>query len=152
MNSNYDRLLLRYINELTVLMCILGIVAVIVVFLGVDCFKRHKKGDGIACVCVAVIGTAAIIGGSLYLKSYRSDVKNQSYIRYEGVFEVTHGEFTRAGIRPFVQFENEEKSTQYYDLCGKWLANGQHEGYIIYAERSRVIVEWRCYDCEVEEQ
>ena len=83
-----------------------------------------------------------------YLAPFISDINNQSYIRYEGVFFVEGAEYDlRSGAKPIVKFSEDEKG-KHYKVCGNtYLQDGYHDGYIVYAERSGIIVEWYCDSC-----
>jgi len=148
MNNNYDQYLLNEISIVVVLLCVLVILAVIIARFGIKYFKNHQNQNAIACSAFSFIIIVACIASLVYLIPYISDIKDQSYIRYEGVFYVTDGQYDlRSGSQPLVKFANHENSTRFKVRGGTYLSDGCHEGYIIYSKRSKMIVEWHCNNC-----
>ena len=148
MNNNYDQYLLSEISIVVVLLCILIILAVIIACFGVKYFKNQQTTNAIACSTFFFVIIIACIVSGVYCIPYISDIKNHSYIRYEGVFYVTDGEHDlRSGSQPLVKFENSEESKRFKIRCNTYLSDGCHEGYIIYSQRSKMIVKWHCDDC-----
>lgn len=148
MNNNYDQYLLSEISIIGVLLCVLVILAVVIACFGIKYLKSLQNKNAIACGVFFFIIVVACIGSLIYSMPYISDIKDQSYIRYEGVFYVTDGEYDlRAGSQPLIKFANNENSERFKIRGNTYLSNGCHEGYIIYSKRSKMIVEWHCNNC-----
>ena len=148
MNNNYDQYLLNEISTVVVFLCILVILAIIIACFGIKYFKNKQTQNAIACSAFLSIIIIVFIVSIAYCMPYISDIKNNTYIRYEGVFYVTDGEYDlRAGSQPLVKLENLENSER-FKVCGNtYLSDGCHEGYVIYSQRSKMIVEWHCNNC-----
>lgn len=148
MNNNYDQYLLNEISIVVVFLCILVILAVIIAGFGIKYFKNRQTKNAIACSTFFFVIIIACIVSVVYCIPYISDIKNHSYIKYEGVFYVTGGEYDlRSGSQPHVKFENFEGSERFKLRGDTYLSDGCHEGYIIYSQRSKMIVEWHCNNC-----
>jgi len=148
MNNNYDQVLSSEVTEIAVLTCILVILGVIISCFAIESLKQHKNDNAIACGAFVFIIIVAFVIALVYSIPCILDIKEQSYIRYEGVFYVTDGEYDlRAGSQPLIKFDDEENSERFKVRCNTYLSNGCHEGYIIYSKRSKRIVEWYCNDC-----
>jgi hypothetical protein len=148
MNNNYDQYLTGEITITAVLLCVLIIAGLIITRFGIEYYKKHQTDDAIACGAVVLIAIVVCIVGLVYSIPAILDIKDQSYIRYEGVFYVTDGEYDlRAGSQPLIKFDDEENSERFKVRCNTYLSNGCHEGYIVYSKRSKKIVEWYCNDC-----
>ena len=148
MNNNYDQYLLNEISIVVVFLCILVILAVIIASFGIKYFKNRQTKNAIACSIFFSVIIIACIVSVVYCIPYISDIKNHSYIRYEGVFYVTDGEYDlRSGSQPLVKFESFEDRERFKLRGDTYLSDGCHEGYIIYSQRSKMIVEWHCNNC-----
>lgn len=148
MNNNYDQYLLSEISIIAVLLCLLVILGVVIACFGIKYLKNHQNKNAIACGAFFFIIIVACIVSLVYSIPYIYDIKDQSYIRYEGVFYVTDGEYDlRAGSQPLIKFSNKENSERFKVRDNTYLSNGCHEGYIIYSKRSKIIVEWHCNNC-----
>lgn len=148
MNNNYDQYLLSEISIIGVLLCLLVILAVVIACFGIKYLKSHQNKNAIACGAFFSMIIVACIVSLVCSMPYISDITDQSYIKYEGVFYVTDGEYDlRAGSQPLIKFANKQNSERFKVCCNTYLSNGCHEGYIIYSKRSKMIVEWHCNNC-----
>lgn len=148
MNDNYDQYLLSEITAVAVLSCILTVLSIVIICFGVGYFRNKKRNHAIICGIVTVILIAACVFSFFYMAPYISDVKHRSYIRYDGEFIVGDGDYDpRSGSNPRVTFSHGGECERYQVRGRTNLSDGVHEGYVVYSERSKMIVEWYCEDC-----
>lgn len=149
MNNNYNQYLLKEIYTIVILISVLAILAITIACFGIKYLKNRQKNNVIACGVFFIVLIVSCVVSAFYLVPYVADVKDQSYIKYEGGFYVSDSEHdARSDSKPLVKFSNTENSTRFkIPLEGYVLSDGFHEGYIVYSERSKMIVEWYCKDC-----
>lgn len=144
MAENYNKYLIREIFTIGTLSLILIIVAFVILGFGIYYFKIGNKKDFIVftiCVC-------SCIAGVIHLVPYRSDIENASYVKYEGEFTVEDGGYySMSGSQPIIGFPGHKKR-RFKFKRNNYLPDGKHEGYVVYSERSHVIVEWHCNECD----
>ena len=112
------------------------------------CFLREaikkKDGDGkIAIVAVLIVAMVGLTLAAVHMIRLSIDKKNESYIVYSGDYEVV----SQAGFRLSAVQINliaEGKTITFEEGTSSRLYEGSHHGFIVYSERTKVIVGWYC--------
>ena len=148
MSNKYDQYLLAEVKTIVVLLSVLVVLAIVIICFGIKYLKNQQKNNAIACCGFSLILIVSSIASYSYLDDYIFDLKDQAYVRYEGEFYVEDAEYDlRAGAKPLIKFSNSEHKVRYKVCDNTYLHDGYHSGYIVYSQRSKIIVEWYCSDC-----
>lgn len=146
--EKYNNFLLFEIKKMILGGTILLILSIIIVLFLFHAIKK-KDVDGIlthSIILTILVGVT--IGIIIYTVPYILDVNENAYVKYEGEFWAENTEFDlRAGSQPYLKFSEENDFTKYKLRGDVYLSDGTHTGYVIYSKRSKMIVEWNCFEC-----
>lgn len=148
MAEKYNKYLWREIFAIEILSFVMIIISFVLVYFLIYYFKTGDKQGFIACIIALTICVGSCIAGVIHLVPYRSDIENASYVKYEGEITVEDGGYySMSGSQPIVGFSGHKKR-RFKFKRKNYLPDGKHEGYVVYSERSHVIVEWHCNECD----
>lgn len=134
-------------NQKTTSMVIISVViAICICFLIYFLHAAIKKKDSDGKIAIGAILVVAAVGMTLatvHLIRLSIDRKNESYIVYTGDYEVV----SQAGFRSSAVQINliaDGKTITFEEGTSNRLYEGSHHGFIVYSERTKVIVDWYC--------
>lgn len=143
----YNSYLSKEIVIMSVLMAICFILAIILVFLLKNAIGERKKDSIVADSILLAILCLGIIGTGIYIAPFALDLKEEAYIKHEGKYYVQSTSMAGrgGGQWTYISF-SEDQNAEKFELYPNpdYLVEGEHEGYIVYSKRSKVILEWDC--------
>lgn len=124
----------------SVVICMLVVIASIIAIIY---SHKHFKDEKIFNIIITTVAIGCIIGGSILgIRSAITsvhDISMRAYIRYDGVYIVDKNVETRSGSgKIYLQDQNKTLLT----VDGYALSAGEHKGYVIYSEKTKIALEW----------
>ena len=142
--NEYSKYLLDTITEVIIMNIIILIIALIFIFLLISSIrKKEKQSICINSIILAII-CFVIIGSVVYIIPFVIDIRDKSYIKYEGEYYVESIQDTGViGAISHVKMGNGEIQKYEFIPNPDYWQEGKYQGYIVYSKRSRVILEWQ---------
>ena len=143
LNDKYNDCLVKEIREMVMLNIVMIIVAGIIVALLVGAIRRREKENICLHSIVLAIACFAVVGSFVYALPIALDLHNESYIRYDGEYFVESITDTGVvGAISYVKMGDEDSEKYEFKPNPDYWEEGRYNGYIIYSERSKIILEW----------
>lgn len=129
----YDKILIKNVIGICIVCIILCIVSVIGIVYSV---RKLDKIESIVCsvgLSLAIIGTVAF--SAINIPKHIYDINNNAYVVYAGEYDVV----SSGKMDELVYIEN--GSVRLEIKVGSGLGEGKHQGTIVYAERSKIVLD-----------
>lgn len=144
MNTKYyDDCLNQKITEMIVAF---AAIVICICFLIYFLHKAIKNRDTDGKIGISFVLVLAIVGLTLCFTHWirlSSDKRNESYIVYSGDYEViSESGFRLSAVQ--IHLAEEGETITFEEGTSSSLYIGKHHGYIVYSERTKVIVDWHC--------
>lgn len=139
--EQYTKIMTSQITT-SVLLTIALLIGVSIIFCMLYKAIKEKDKDGkIAHICVTILLLAVLPFSIANIIKLSMDKNNESYIMYSGNYEVvSQSGFRSSAVQ--IDLKEQGQTITFTDGAPEGLYVGTYHGYIVYSERSKVLVDW----------